>query len=719
MKTRSLAAVVCAAGVALAAAPTVAPASVRVGTSGWSWGNPTPTGSTINTLGFAGGRGYAAGAFGTLIRTDDAGATWTGLPTGLLTPLTEIQVLTADSFVVGGGCALRRSNDGGATFTRLYFNSLGCKEELSGIAFSSATVGYIVLADGTTLSTADGGETWSPKTAVPGTRAAGGTATPTDLAFTSDLVGFASTSQGRIYRTADGGGSWTQVSDTNRNVQDMTFFDAVNGFAVGAAGLFLTTDDSGATWTPKSTAADASNLVSVRAASALSAIATSEKGDFLLRTTDRGATFSRVSPSTEASFAVAFSSPTRVIAAGQDGSTAASDDGGATFTRIGTARLTGQFFVIRSAPGGSAFATGENGALARTTDGGKTWGKVGVPTSEDILDVSFPTAQTGYAIDTDGKLFKSTNTGTSWANIDTGTTAKPGAVYAPAAAQVLLVGPTGVRRSTNGADTFSTVRGTVAKAKLDDYDAAGSTIVVWGSKALVRSTDKGKTWKALKLPTKKTKVSRVDFVTTNTGFLRDTGGRLYKTKNGGRKWGEVNSIGSTDFYGMSFSSATSGYLVTSEFGEAEDLGYLLRTTDGGKSWAPQLVTDAEIRGYGVAAASTSYLLAGANSLLFSTTGGQAGKTSTTSVSTAKKKLKKSARIRVTVKVAGAKGGDVAVVAARRAGGGWTQQQVELDRSGQATTSWNLKKGSTTFVGQFAGNEASAGDGSTELVVKVG
>lgn len=716
MNLRSLAAVLVTAGATLAT-PALADASVRVGTSGWNWGNPTPTGSTISAIGFQGSRGYAAGAFGTLVRTDDAGATWSGLPTGLLTPLTELQVITPDAFVVGGGCAARRSVDGGATFTRLYFNSLGCREPLEGMAFTDANTGYLVLRDGTVVGSTDGGATWSPKTAVPGTRAAGSNREPRDLAFVSPAVGFAATTQGHIYRTTDGGGSWTLVSDTNRAVNDVTFIDATNGFAVGANGLFLVTTDGGATWTPKNTGADNVNFTTIRAADATKAIATNEKGDFLLRTTDGGGTFSRVTATTQATNAVAYSSATRVVAAGNEGAMAASDDGGATFAAIGNPRLSGRYFSIRSAPGGAAFATGENGALARTTNGGQTWTRVGVATSEDIADVSFPTAQIGYAIDTDGKLFKSSNTGTSWANLDTGTTARPGAVYAPSASVVLLVGPTGVRRSTNGASSFSTVKGDISKAKLFDYDEAGSTVFVFGTTSLWRSSDQGKTWKKVKLPKSKTKVEHADFVTANTGYLGDTGGRLYKTTSGGKSWTELAGVGTTDWYGMSFSSATSGYLVTAEFGEGEDLGYLLRTTDGGKTWAPQLVTDTEIRGFGIAAGATSYVLAGSNSLLFSTTGGQFGKASSVTVKPSKTKLKKKTKIRVTITVKGGKQGDTAVVAGRRSGGDWSTQEVELDSSGKATTSWTVSK-TTSFVGQWAGNEAYAGDGSPATKVTV-
>jgi photosystem II stability/assembly factor-like uncharacterized protein len=711
------AALLCAAGVTLTA-PALADASTRVGTSGWTWGNPTPTGSTIRAMDFQGARGYAAGTFGTLVRTDDAGATWSGLPTGLLTTLTELQVISPDAFVVGGGCAARRSVDGGATFTRLYFTSGRCRQSLEGLAFTDADTGYLVLTDGTVIRSADGGATWSPGTAVPGTRALGGNHEPRDLAFLGPATGFAATTEGHIYRTTDAAGSWTLVSATSRGVNDVTFVDATTGFAVGADGLFLATADGGATWASRDAGAGGVDLTTVRAASATAAMATSDRGDFLLRTTDGGASFTRVTAMTQAANAVSYASPAGVVAAGADGAMAASGDGGATFAAIGVPRLSGRFFLIRAAPGGAAFAAGEDGTIARTTDGGGTWTRVGVPTSEDLADVSFPTAQTGYAIDTDGRLFTSANGGTSWASRDTGSTARPTGVYAPTAGTVLLVGPKGVRRSTDGARSFASVRGVVSGARLSDYDDAGTTAFVYGTNVLLRSADRGRTWTRVKLPSARTRIQHADFVTARTGYLGDTRGRLYRTTDGGARWTELEGTGTTDWYGMSFASASSGFLVTDRFGRNVDLGYLLRTTDGGRTWAPQLVTDAEIRGYGIAAGPTSYVLAGTNSLLSSTTGGVFGRASVVTVKPSRTKVARRARIRVTVTVRGARQGDVAVVAARRAGGDWSQQQVELDSAGRATTSWTITA-TTRFVGQWAGNEAFAGGGSAVATVRAG
>ena len=100
-RTRLIGAIACAVG-ALAILPAAAPAAVQVGSSGWLWGNPLPQGNTIRAMSFAGTQGYASGDFGTLLRTSDAGATWTGLLSGTFTGLMEVQAIDGDSVFAGG-----------------------------------------------------------------------------------------------------------------------------------------------------------------------------------------------------------------------------------------------------------------------------------------------------------------------------------------------------------------------------------------------------------------------------------------------------------------------------------------------------------------------------------------------------------------------------------------------------------------------------------------
>ena len=80
---------------ALAFAPS-ASAQVSVGHSGWSWGNPVPQGNTLHAVEFSGGIGYAAGDFGTLLRTPDGGSTWQGIATGITGNLLRIRLKLDD-----------------------------------------------------------------------------------------------------------------------------------------------------------------------------------------------------------------------------------------------------------------------------------------------------------------------------------------------------------------------------------------------------------------------------------------------------------------------------------------------------------------------------------------------------------------------------------------------------------------------------------------------
>ncbi|HET6509734.1 MAG TPA: YCF48-related protein [Baekduia sp.] len=731
-----------AAGLAAVALPAAASANVQVGSSGWSWGNPLPQGNTLRAMAFSGATGYAVGDFGTLLETTDAGATWTGLPAGTFSNLTELQVLDASTLFAGGGCVARRSIDGGRTFSRIAFTNVesACPQDstLAALAFLDQNFGYVFESGGQVFQTPDGGTRFAAKIAVPGTRAAGGGAVPTDAAFTSTTTGFVATDDGKMYETTDGANSWKPVSETGRAVRGIAFVSAQVGYAVGDQSLFMKTADGGATWTPQGVGGPApQDLTGIHCATEDACVMTTRAGTQIIVTTDGGKTFTFPAPSTDPLFAAAFASATRLVAAGRQGSTTASDDAGANFTPIG-GRLIGRFSRVRAGRvAGTAFAPGPDGVLGRTVDGGQTWTRGNVATSQDVLDVSFPTADDGYALDVAGGVFTTDDGGQSWKTLDTGSTARPNAVYAPSKSVVLVIGPTGVRRSVDGGGSFDAVRGdAVARTPLSDVDRAGDAIVAWGPQDVILSSDGGKTWRTVLKPGryktvtvkgKRRKVNRigvrkVDFVNARTGFLLDGSGRVWRTTDGGRAWTERPGVGTDGARGMSFSNARDGYLVISRFGDVTTpTGFLLRTDDGGATWHPQFVESEVIPDGGVAAgAGTDYLLGGQQALLASTTGGDAGPASELTIRAARTKLPKPAHIVVTGKLAPASGNERVTVGYRRPGATrWSSQTVTVSANGSFTSSWNVVRGANQFVAQWQGNFRSRGDGSAVLTVTVG
>jgi photosystem II stability/assembly factor-like uncharacterized protein len=713
-------------------------ASVNVAQSGWSWGNPTPQGNTLNAIDFVQGRGYASGDAGTVLRTDDGGQTWTGLATGTSADLTRLQVLDPDTLTVlgGQGCVLRRSDDAGKTFHKIFIVAeQNCPQPVRAFTFVDRQTGYLLLADGSMLRTTDAGQTFSRQTAIPGTQASNAPAgrEASDIAFTGPDVGIAfMRSPGGAYATTDGGVSWKPIDNFPWTVNRAWFMDAQTGFGVGG-GTLVSTTDGGKTWKFVSDVGGR-DITNIRCTDPKTCILTTSQGDRLLRTTDGGETFTEITPSSQSIFAAAFNSATRVAAVGASGATVLSDDGGVNFTPNST-DIGGEYQRLSPGPSPSmAFALGPRGALAATSDGGATWRTLGVPTSRTVVGVAFATADTGFALDETGALFKTANAGKTWQTLDTGTTSAPRGLAAPSPDVVVLAGPRGIRRGEGATQPQAVGNSTLRKATLSGVNAHSGLLVAWGSaeKHIFLSTDQGKTWKTIKLP-KKVAVGFVpqaaDFVSRKVGFFFDRGNRLFKTTNGGRTWTQQVAAATSDPIGISMADASNGIIPLLRFGPPvagpAPEAYVLRTSDGGKTWRPQLLARGGLARAIATAPLQGYALIDKNHLFFTTSGGDAGSPTTLSLRTAKKKFTKKtlkkAKNRVTVSgtLPGAVGGEQIVVSRRDVSGSrWIHQTVTAGANGGSfTTSWKIGR-SSVVVAQWAGDSGRRGAGSVPLTISV-
>ena len=444
-----------------AACSQTADAAVQVSQSGWQWGNPTPQGNTIRAMDFIAGRGYAIGDDGTALRTDDGGASWTGLATGTSQDLSRLQAVTPDVVVVlgGDGCVVRRSDDGGATFHKMFvLAETNCPDRVAASSFVTPQVGYLLLRDGNVLRTTDGGQTFGRGTAVPGTpaSAAGGQGTPADAIFTTTDAGIVFLNgTNTAFKTTDAGASWTPA--TGIDPGSVTRMKAISPTAFYAFGpdTLLRSSDAGVTWQKRAGSAG-STITGIGCATDDVCLLSTDKGDKLLRTEDGGATSTPVTASTAPIFAAGFANANRAVALGSGGATVVSDDSGKNYAPVG-GDIAGSFqFGLRLGPSPEiALALGAKGQLARTTDNGATWRAINVATSADMQDTSFTDANNGYALDQRGGLFRTANGGASWQPIDPGTTSAPKAVIATGST-VLLAGPRGVRRAASGGE-FSLV----------------------------------------------------------------------------------------------------------------------------------------------------------------------------------------------------------------------------------------------------------------------
>lgn len=736
-------------------------APVSVGSSGWLWGDPFPQGETLNQVAFDGAVGYAAGEGGTVLRSEDAGKSWTGLASGTEADLTLLQEVDPSTVVVGGGCTVRESTDAGTSFHRLAVNASeqGCASKVVGLSFLSASTGYVEQADGTVLITTDGGQSVQQRTSVP----LGG-ATAEQIYFRSASVGFAVVSGpegGRIYRTTDGAGSWTQVGAAinGEPLFSVDFAGPTTAYAVGGGlpptfkgppgyngTMVLVSEDEGKTWEERKPGSEPKSIklptgtppLALRQIACIDelhcVIATGTSA--LVHTSDGTVTGSLVTPSSENINSVALTSGGNVVAVGQAGITALSTDGGATFSQV-SHTLAGELKgVVRLGDTAQeAYVAGSAGAVAATSDGGADWGVLHVPTSADIVDVAFATSQTGYAVDSHGTAFRTTNGGASWSILGGGEA--PSAIVAPSASSVLLVGPTGLRRSSDGGASISSVGGSVVvgrrkhrpvRRRLSAFplfagaEQAGAATIAWGDEA-IESTDGGANWKLIPLPLRGGIVEGLSFVSPTTGYELSRQ-RLFFTRNSGRSWREIPSLGIQPRGGegeMSFSSVADGYLVGG-YHSRHDV--VLRTGDGGRTWAPEILPRAV---ESVTAGGQVDYAKGAGGSLFLTNGGGLG-TSTSALTLAlvgphrlsRAKLhRRHGRVSLSGRLSPAQGGELVTISYRTAGRSvWTHRDVTVASDGGFSLTVGGIASSTGFVAQWAGEPPLSGAGSAAATLTV-
>ena len=211
--------------------------------------------------------------------------------------------------------------------------------------------------------------------------------------------------------------------------------------------------------------------------------------------------------------------------------TVASDNAGESFNRVG-GTLDAGFTALRAVSATTAYAAGTNGRIGRTTDSGQSWSTIGVSTADDIRDVSFPTPQTGYALDDSGTVLRTDNGEPAGGILDTGSGQRALALRAVSAREVVLVGPRGIRRSTNGGGSFAAVRSrSVRRAPLFGVDRAGGRTFAFGPRSLFASST-GRAWRRLRLP--RGGVRELDFVGARLGYLLTSSPRrVYVTRNAG------------------------------------------------------------------------------------------------------------------------------------------------------------------------------------------
>lgn len=196
-----------------------------------------------------GGRqAWIAGAFGTILHTADAGASWNRQDVSVGEHLFGVGFADEKTgWAVGRTGVILFTRDGGEIWE---IQDAPIEDRHLFDVYAASAKRAVAIGDwGTILVTEDGGATWQNRSF------------PRDVilngqAWADATTGWIVGEAGTIIATTDGGKTWVeQQSGVFKTLFGVSFRDAQNGWAAGLDGLILRTTDGGNTWTTQRGAA--------------------------------------------------------------------------------------------------------------------------------------------------------------------------------------------------------------------------------------------------------------------------------------------------------------------------------------------------------------------------------------------------------------------------------------------------------------------------------
>lgn len=381
----------------------------RTTNGGSSWSNViSGNGNIVRSVCFSDlNTGYAVttNEFGyiDILKTQNGGLNWSKMKWELSENYTgnnglrTIWCINANQIIAGGDHGIVvKSNDAGTTWTII---SKG--------QFTSGQSGDItstVLVDGTTayactpssiLKSTNGGINWKVQSS----------AYFSALSFVDSKLGYAVGINGRISKTADGGTTWTaQTSSVTKYLVSADFVNSEIGYVGGELGTLLKTSNGGANWS-KQTSGTLHDIISIRFTDATTGYAlTKSSGSYngsVIKTTDGGANWKQVRSTGALGMQVYH--PDTIYLVGTNGNFVYSYDGGTSWTTKSTG-VTKNLTSVLFTDGNFGVAVGDEGTIVKTTDGGKSWTKETPLTTNNLKQLSLSSSGNIIASGASGTL---------------------------------------------------------------------------------------------------------------------------------------------------------------------------------------------------------------------------------------------------------------------------------------------------------------------------
>ncbi|HET9644974.1 MAG TPA: YCF48-related protein [Burkholderiaceae bacterium] len=642
--------------------------------SGWCWQRPLPAGNQVADVTFVDGdTGWAVGDAGLIMKTTDAGVTWTPQKSGVNASLGRVRFLDKKVGWAVGQTAYLHTTDGGETW----------HPQVSGISQQWASAppdlwlidpnrAIVGLGWWASQHTRDGGQTWSSSSMHPTLVTSNGTVwsvsswegvmkstdmgettsvsfKPTDanqsislslLDFADDMHGWVlgsvagwtpvPSTQTAMWRTIDGGANWVPLPANGlpANVSYFKFYNALEGWVVGDGTIYRSTD-GGASWLAVATPAS----VFVAHAAAIDARTlwfATYNGDIYL-TRDAGVAWKLFKVQGEGE------SGWPDLKVGTRGELYLhfadrwyrSVDDGQNWTRMFGADPTeadASFVALWFFDARNGLALDSKGHLVETADAGVTWSvrdAMSFAYTYNFLPsgrIQFASRNVGWLV-ADGlggsNVYKTTDSGKSWwAPPQRQSIPSPADLHFIDEQRGWLVSMTGsIYHSEDGGQTWSEQARLPYRWTTVRFANSQVGVALGNDGIIARTTDGGATW-TLKYSGTPQELRRMVFSNESTGWAVGTSGAVLKTTDAGETWSTVAVPAFKSLNDIFFTDPNTGWAVG-------DGGVLIETKDGGLSWSAQATgTSQDLTRLFMVDSRTGWVAGAHGAILTTATGGR-------------------------------------------------------------------------------------------------
>lgn len=220
-------------------------------------------------------------------------------------------------------------------------------------------------------------------------------------------------------------------------------------------------------------------------------------------------------------------------------------NGGQTWSNIGNYPARDISFANLNAGYAISVSGSPNGSKKKTINGGTTWSEIIAPNSSSYIGVFSTSPTTAYFINTEDKVLKTINSGTSLTSYT-------------------------IPLTNSGSENLTDIH---------FVNLNTGFICAQGGK-IFKTTNAGITWNDLQI-NNFSSLNSIYFVNSNVGYCAGSSGKVFKTIDGGTTWinkptGSTNSINAIKFYDEN--NGLAGCLS----------GKIFKTIDGGETWISEV-----------------------------------------------------------------------------------------------------------------------------------